>query len=842
MVFIKIPVFRLSPVLALVLSALLLAEALGAPGASPRLMVVIEEKLLEVPASQTAESAMIRELLLAGYDMVDSAQAQKLREQVKAEVLSVTQIEKEALQKIGEDLDCDILIVGKAVADHFASSGVVKAYVADIEIRIVSTSTAQILATFSTKAKGRGYEPGPAIRAALEKAGIAATQEILSKNLLGIRPPTRLFVIGLSDGEVESLAGSLAQSLGVEKHVLYASHDLSEILLGPGEKVAPERVVELVKSSQAPPLELSQRAGYKIVARRKGEAGPRDSAMPRQSPAMQPENAKWEKEDRLVLGDLIVDPIHLQHIYPARLLNYSRLFAEATVKNQRTNGVLENVQIRLFLPEVMSLPCEKLIPSLGPGQVEKIRLPAIFDRDRLFSGTETRMTNAELEISYEGREPAQKHIQVQVCGRNAMNWKEAASILNFVTLTDPVVKNFTASALSRLDLSGVRPCMTNILRANALFTALSSLPLRYLPDPNSDFTDATLDYVQFPRETLDRKSGDCDDLSVLFASCLESVGIPVRFFVTRDHIFLEFATGMCSKSWADIYFSPQRFSLEDGSLWIPLEMTKFCPESPCFLKAWSEASERYGQLKGKGQMQAISSEQYMGSYPPFPLPESKQEPTTLPRDLNVRIAESTGVFYEQREVALKEEKDRLRKQISESQNTEEAMNSLGVLLCKSGEIQEAKKLFLSLLEKNQSHPKARNNLGNAYLLLNDPSSAVDEFRLIPEGEKDPEVLYNMAVAHFLKRDREKSVSCLRKASERLRLDSEERKLAWLLGVSDLRYLVGAFSEPWLEEFKSLIYEAVPGARKPSGSPSSGILPAVGAQEERDVSGILWWKL
>ena len=42
----------------------------------------------------------------------------------------------------------------------------------------------------------------------------------------------------------------------------------------------------------------------------------------------------------------------------------------------------------------------------------------------------------------------------------------------------------------------------------------------YTSDPR-----ASAEYVQFPHQTLELKGGDCDDLSVLFSSLLESVGI-----------------------------------------------------------------------------------------------------------------------------------------------------------------------------------------------------------------------------------------------------------------------------------------------------------------------------
>ena len=46
----------------------------------------------------------------------------------------------------------------------------------------------------------------------------------------------------------------------------------------------------------------------------------------------------------------------------------------------------------------------------------------------------------------------------------------------------------------------------------------------YVADPRTN-----AEYVQFPDETIERKGGDCDDLSVCFSGIAESVGIQTAF-------------------------------------------------------------------------------------------------------------------------------------------------------------------------------------------------------------------------------------------------------------------------------------------------------------------------
>jgi len=833
----KIPIHCLL-ILGLAFSTLMSQKAWGETKASPRLMVIIEERLSEVPPSLTAENAMIKELLAAGFLLADPEQAKKLRKQVRAEILSQKKINKEALKKIGEDLNCDLIIAGTAVADHFASSGPVKAYVSSLDIRILSTSTAQILATLSTKAKGRGYEAGPAIRTALEKAALSATKDLLAKNTLAIQPHTKLFLIGLSDNEARKLALTLSKELEADVKLLYSSRDLSEIEIAPGANSSPSKIVDALKKTKTVSLNILQRSGHKIVAQRKSKKKQVSKAKQPRPPV---QKSLLTEESGFSSGDLLIKSVHLQNIYPARLLNYSKAFAEAAIVNTSATRTLKNIKIRIYTPEFMSVPAEKILPELGPGKDVVLTLPAIFDRDKLYRNQQPKKTNTKVTIAGDGIKKASKNFETDIYGRRAMNWKDPSSIMNFVTPTDPVIKDFTSLVLSRVDLTSVQPCMVNIHKASAIFSALSSIPVRYSTDPNPDYFQKTLDYVQFPRETLQRKTGDCDDTSVLFASCLESIGIPTRFVVTQDHIFLEFNTGMSVKAWSDIIFDKERFYEAGDSLWIPLEMTKFCMEGRCFFDAWTEAANRYKGFQKKDALEKIAFSQESSLYPSFPLPEPNARQAIILNDLQVRVAESMNVLYKEREAALDREKKRLEKEIRKTSSLE-AKNKLGILLCKAGLIKKARKQFLSILKEDNNNAKARHNLGNIYLMKNKFSEAIDQYKSVSEYGKDPEVLYNMGVAYFLTEDKDRAEDSLRTAYSNLSGDREEKKVAWMLGVSDLKHEKMSLSQPRLEAFKSIIYKVIPDKQDLKGSPSQGSRLSASSQKNSiDLSEVLWWK-
>ena len=98
------------------------------------------------------------------------------------------------------------------------------------------------------------------------------------------------------------------------------------------------------------------------------------------------------------------------------------------------------------------------------------------------------------------------------------------------------------------------------LLAKALFTWLKT-NLHYQIHPESDA-------VQPAAVTLEKKSGDCDDLSFLFVSLCRSLGIPARF--VRGYLLTLSSNGSAlavAHAWSEVYVG--------GSLgnngWIPVE-------------------------------------------------------------------------------------------------------------------------------------------------------------------------------------------------------------------------------------------------------------------------------
>jgi hypothetical protein len=132
--------------------------------------------------------------------------------------------------------------------------------------------------------------------------------------------------------------------------------------------------------------------------------------------------------------------------------------------------------------------------------------------------------------------------------------------------------------------------------------------LTYISDPR-----ATGEYVQFPKQTIELKGGDCDDLSVCYSSLLESVGIQTALVDYKAngkvrHVNVLFNTKLVPNQAKIITNNDTKYFVRESvdgkdEVWLPVEATSLTN----FETAWSLGSEKFnkeaindlGIVKGK---------------------------------------------------------------------------------------------------------------------------------------------------------------------------------------------------------------------------------------------------
>lgn len=118
--------------------------------------------------------------------------------------------------------------------------------------------------------------------------------------------------------------------------------------------------------------------------------------------------------------------------------------------------------------------------------------------------------------------------------------------------------------------------------------------LVYTSDPR-----ATAEYVQFPKQTLELKGGDCDDLSVLYSSLLESVGVQTALVDHKAdgevrHVNVLVNTGLEPDRAKLITNNDSKYfirknELDKDEVWITIETTSLTN----FDEAWNIGIEKF---------------------------------------------------------------------------------------------------------------------------------------------------------------------------------------------------------------------------------------------------------
>jgi hypothetical protein len=238
--------------------------------------------------------------------------------------------------------------------------------------------------------------------------------------------------------------------------------------------------------------------------------------------------------------------------------------------------------------------------KIEAGETEKIPVYAIFGQKLLYA---KQREPAIVDLSLEARAGAvhteTMSVNVTIHSRNAWNG-EVNRLSFFLTPDDEEVMDHSRQVVSMLD-QATETHKLKFDQSRELFNNLTKSGIRYQSDPNIPYYQD--DYVQYASETLEKKSGDCDDLVILYCSLLESVGIKTAFIDVQDpekeiaHLYMMFDTGLNPASGSAISLNEKKYIVRERSsgkktIWIPVETTLV---DQGFDEAWNHGATSYIQ-------------------------------------------------------------------------------------------------------------------------------------------------------------------------------------------------------------------------------------------------------
>ncbi|MDR0654706.1 MAG: hypothetical protein LBG22_00180 [Treponema sp.] len=486
------------------------------------------------------------------------------------------------------------------------------------------------------------------------------------------------------------------------------------------------------------------------------------------------------------------------------------------VTNDEPNTITA-INCSFFLERFMNRPTIFAgIPALKPGESAEVPVTALFN-ESMMNLTENINANAQLSIDYRSlgaRKQASFPLRMPVFHRNAMTWDDDRRASSFVSAQDPAARLFARHIASIVD-ERMRPDIPrNMQYALGLFEALNVYGMNYIIDPSSSYVEmkenaSSLDSLNYPYQTLYYRGGDCDDLSILFCSLLEVLGIDTAFITIPGHIFIAFDSGMNDEEAAS-FFSPGDLIYYMDTYWTPLEVTVL---GEGFYYAWKTGGQEWRNSKLQKQYrnetnrsgESDTRAQEAGSrsraadedlrpaerfsalypmtgswevYPPVSVPDSALKTRGLPdsADIIPAIEASLDVYSS---IALARKIRDLENQIaSNAASSSSLLNRLGNLYGSAGILNKAEESFT-----RSDSSRARLNLANLNFIRGNFPEALNRYReLLHADAGNALALLGLARSAYELRDYPS-------------VDAAYRELAGInAGLASLYPYLGAFEE------------------------------------------------
>jgi len=442
--------------------------------------------------------------------------------------------------------------------------------------------------------------------------------------------------------------------------------------------------------------------------------------------------------------------IAISDIYPVFYKFYDDHPVGTAVIHNYERSTIQNVKASVFVKEYMTDPKETDGPDkIEPGADASMDLYGLFTKD-ILANTESTKVSVRLTLTYtlNGTPVSQDTVQtLQVLRRNSLTWDDDRKAAAFVSANDPTAVSFAKNVQSMVQGKASASIEPNLQLAMAIHDALTLYGLTYSTDPvatlNSD--NKTVDYIQFPQQTLDYRGGKCSDFSVLYASMFEAIGVESAFITIPGHIFMAIALQMSQEDVRKTFQNSDDFIYQDGKAWLPIEITL---REGGFLNAWQLGAKEWRENKAKNQAAFYPLHEAWKTYQPVGYSSTASNIAIPAQDKLVKVytAEVNSFVTSQigrQEAALLAAADK-------AANKSKPLNSLAVLYSRYGLFDKAQKTLMEVLAKDEYVP-ALINMGNIYFVQSQTDKALDFYnRAYKKDPNNPTVLLCVArVNHAL---------------------------------------------------------------------------------------------
>ncbi|MDC7234410.1 MAG: tetratricopeptide repeat protein [Spirochaetales bacterium] len=455
-------------------------------------------------------------------------------------------------------------------------------------------------------------------------------------------------------------------------------------------------------------------------------------------------------------------------IYPLYYTWYDENPLGTVELTNNSSEKIRNVRTSFYVPQYMDQPkySDTVVDTMNRGESRTIPLQSLFTK-RIFEINEGLKVAAEITVEYEyyGKTYSDSvPLTVYINNKNAMTWDDDRKAACFVTANNPLVYSYARSVSGKVRREAVGALDKNFQIGMGLFESLTLYGLGYVVDPSSAYAELSaneqvVDYIQFPQQTLISQGGDCDDLSVLYASMLEASGIPAAFITIPGHIYVGYQLGLSEQQAKRKFPGADNLLFVDGKPWLPVEVTLV---NDGFLYSWQTGARQIRENNGEyGFFPVRSAWEY---YPPAEYESVGIAYLPNPDEVLEQHEKELNRFLKQE---INGQVAQLNLQIREQGKSHILYNKMGVTYARYGFYEDAITWFERVLREKDFYPSLM-NMGNIYYLLNDADQASR--------------YYSKALA--VKPDSEKALVGLARTSSELEdYDTANRVLATLAEIN-----------------------------------------------------------
>ena len=442
--------------------------------------------------------------------------------------------------------------------------------------------------------------------------------------------------------------------------------------------------------------------------------------------------------------------LHIDPVFPVLHSYYDENPIGSVTVTNSTNDPVEDIVVSFYVDQYMDNPkASQRIPRLEPNGTESRALYGLFTSE-ILEITEGARLSALVKVTYTkaNSETTEEFVQsIEVLNRNAMTWDDNQKIAAFVTARDPAVMGFARNVSGLMQESVTPGINANLAVAMGLHEGLDTYGMHYVPDPVTSYIEyseqpTAVDYLLFPRQTLEFHGGDCDDLSALYSALLESVGIDTAFVTTPGHIFVAVSLGIDPERARRTFSHPDELIFRDDIAWLPVEVTL---RGEGFLAAWREGAKEWRENVADGRAELYPVHEAWEAYHPVGLPGSiSLEPIDREAIGNAFSLEFSRFVNQE----IASELTGLEAQKEKDPDNPRWHNRLGSLYGRYGLLPKAMEYFERALELNRDYLPALLNMGNVHFYSGNPIKALEYYEAAQERRPEsPDVLLSIARAN-----------------------------------------------------------------------------------------------